>query len=104
MAEPMRIRANMVVDKIEVKMLMEHPMETGLRKDAKGTAVPPHFIQNVTVTHNGRTVLSTQWGTAVAKNPFLSFRFKGGKPGEKIVATWIDNKGDKRVDEATIAG
>jgi sulfur-oxidizing protein SoxZ len=47
-------------------------------------------------------VLSAQWGTAVSKNPFLEFSFKGGQKGEKIQVTWTDNKGEKRTDEATI--
>src|SRR6266581_3083034 len=81
MADPMRIRANMTGDKVEVKVLMAHEMETGLRKDAGGNAIPAHFIRNVTVTHGGKTVLSAQWGTSVSRNPFLHFRFKGGKPG-----------------------
>jgi sulfur-oxidizing protein SoxZ len=102
MADPMKIRATMAGDKVEVKILMAHEMETGQRKDAKGEVVPAHFIQNVTATCNGKTVLSAQWGTAVSKNPFLSFRFAGGKPGDKIVITWVDNKGDRRTDEATI--
>lgn len=102
MADPMKIRATLSGDMVEVKILMAHEMETGQRKDAKGEIVPAHFIQNVTATCNGKTVLSAQWGTAVAKNPFLSFRFAGGKPGDKIVITWVDNKGDKRTDEATI--
>ncbi len=104
MAEPMKIRAAMLGDKVEVKALMSHTMETGQRKDAKGATIPAHFIQNVSATHNGKTVLSAQWGPAVSTNPFLSFRFKGGKPGEKVVITWTDNKGDKRTDEATITG
>lgn len=103
MADPMRIRANMAGDKVEVRVLMAHEMETGLRKDANGKLVPAHFIQNVSVTHGGRTVLSAQWGTSISKNPFLHFRFKGGKPGEKVSITWVDNRGDKRTDEATIA-
>ncbi|HYS58339.1 MAG TPA: thiosulfate oxidation carrier complex protein SoxZ, partial [Burkholderiales bacterium] len=45
-----------------------------------------------------------QWGTSVSRNPFLHFRFKGGKPGEKVTITWLDNKGEKRTDEAVIAG
>lgn len=101
MADPMKIRASMSGDKVEVKILMAHEMETGLRKDSKGEAIPAHFIQNVTATHNGKTVLSAQWGTAISKNPFLSFRFSGGKPGDKISVTWVDNRGDKRTDEAT---
>jgi len=103
MADPMRIRANMAGDKVEVRVLMAHEMETGLRKDASGNLVPAHFIQNVSVTHAGRTVLAAQWGTSISKNPFLHFRFKGGKPGDKIAITWVDNQGEKRSDEATIA-
>ena len=102
MADPMKIRASMAGDKVEVKVLMSHEMETGQRKDVSGNLVPAHFIRNVVATHQGRTVLSAQWGTAVAKNPFLEFSFKGGKKGEKIAVTWEDNKGEKRTDEATI--
>lgn len=104
MADPMRIRASMAGDKVEVKVLMAHEMETGLRKDPKGNLVPAHFIRNVTVTHNGKTVLSAQWGTSVSKNPFMHFRFKGGKPGEKVTISWVDNKGDSRSDESIISG
>ena len=102
MADPMKIRATMAGDKVEVKVLMSHEMETGQRKDSKGTPIPAWFIQTVTATHNGKTVLAAEWGPAVSKNPFLSFRFSGGKPGDKVVITWVDNKGDKRSDEATI--
>ena len=102
MADPMKIRANMVGDSTEVKVLMSHEMETGQRKDAQGKTIPAWFIQNVTATWNNKTVLSAQWGPAVSKNPFLSFKFKGGAKGEKVTITWVDNKGDKRTDEATI--
>ncbi len=103
MADPMKIRASVLGDKVVVKVLMAHEMETGQRKDSAGKTVPAWFIQNVTATHNGKTVLSAQWGPAVSKNPFLEFRFTGGKAGEKVVVTWTDNKGDKRSDEATIS-
>ncbi len=104
MGNPMRIRASMAGDKVDVKVLMSHEMETGQRKDSNGNIVPAHFIQNVTVTHAGKTVLSAEWGPAVSKNPFLHFRFSGGKPGDKVSITWTDNKGDKRTDEVAIAG
>ena len=48
-------------------------------------------------------MLNAQWGPAVAKNPFLSFKFKGGAKGDKVKITWTDNRNDKRTDEATIA-
>ena len=104
MADPMRIRANKVGPLVDVKVVMAHAMENGLRKDANGIDIPAHFIQNVLVEHNGRTVLSAQWGPSVSRNPFLHFRFRGGNPGEKITITWTDDKGDRRTDQATIAG
>ncbi len=103
MADPMKIRATMAGDKVEVKVLMSHEMETGQRKDASGKVIPAWFIQNLTATHNGKTVLDAQWGPAVSKNPFLSFRFSGGKPGDKVAITWVDNHGDKRTDETTVS-
>jgi sulfur-oxidizing protein SoxZ len=103
MADPMKIRASLVGEATEVKVLMGHEMESGQRKDAQGQIVPAWFIQNVTVTWNGRTVLAAQWGTAIAKNPFLSFKFKGGAKGDRISVTWTDNRGDTRTDEAAIA-
>jgi sulfur-oxidizing protein SoxZ len=103
MADPMRIRANVTGDSTEVRVLMSHQMETGQRKDAAGKVIPAWFIQNVSATHNGRNVLSAQWGPAVSQNPFLSFKFKGGAKGDKIQITWVDNRGEKRTDEALIA-
>jgi sulfur-oxidizing protein SoxZ len=103
MADPMRIRVAERDGVVNVRILMSHEMETGQRKDSSGNLVPAHFIRNVVATYQGRTVLSAQWGTAVAKNPFLEFSFKGGRKGEKIAVTWEDNKGEKRTDEATIS-
>jgi len=101
-ADPMRIRAAEHDGVVNVKILMSHEMETGQRKDNNGKIVPAHFISKVTATHQGRTVLSADWGPAVAKNPFLEFNFKGGKKGDKIVVTWEDNRKETRTDEATI--
>ena len=103
MSEPMRIRATLQGDVADVRVLMRHPMETGTRKDGKGQIVPVHFIQNVVVAHNGKTVLDAQWSQAVSRDPFLGLRVKGAKAGDKITVIWTDNKGDKRTDEATIA-
>ncbi|VVE84424.1 thiosulfate oxidation carrier complex protein SoxZ [Pandoraea sputorum] len=103
MGNPMRIRATEAGGVVEVKALMSHIMETGQRKDASGNIVPAHFIQTVTVTCNGKTVLTAEWGPAVSKDPFMSFKFKGGKKGDKVAVTWADNKGDSRTDEATVA-
>jgi sulfur-oxidizing protein SoxZ len=85
------------------RVLMTHEMESGQRKDGAGKVIPAHFIREVTVRHNGRTVLSAQWGPAVSKNPFLQFVFTGGKPGDTVQVAWVDTSGDTRRDETTIA-
>ncbi|MDP3082775.1 MAG: thiosulfate oxidation carrier complex protein SoxZ [Rubrivivax sp.] len=103
MADPMRIRAQAAGDKTTVRVLMAHEMETGQRKDSAGNTIPAWFIQEVTATHNGKPVLSAQWGTPVSKNPFLQFVVKGAKAGDKIAVSWLDNKGAKRTDEATVS-
>jgi len=78
-------------------------METGLRKDVvTGQPVPMHIIQNLTATLNGRTVLEAQWSQAVSKNPFLNFRVRGAKAGDKIMVGWVDNRGEKASMEAIL--
>lgn len=104
MAEPMKIRATMSGDVADIKVLMNHPMETGQRKDAKtGQLIPAHFIQVVTAQVNGKTVLEGQWSQAVSKNPFLGFKVKGAKAGDKVTVSWADNKGEKNSADATVA-
>jgi sulfur-oxidizing protein SoxZ len=103
MADPMRIRAQLSGDKAVVRVLMNHEMETGQRKDASGNVVPAWFIQEVTASLNGNVVMTAQWGPSVAKNPFLQFNVKGAKAGDKISISWVDTKGDKRTDEAAVS-
>ena len=103
MADPMRIRAQSSGDKATVRVLMSHEMETGLRVDTSGKVIPAWYIQEVTVQHNGKTVMTAQWGPAVAKNPFLQFNVKGAKAGDRITISWVDTKGDTRTDEATVS-
>jgi sulfur-oxidizing protein SoxZ len=82
---------------------MSHPMETGLRKDKKtGEKIPAHYITEVTGEHNGNTVMTANWGVAISKNPYMSFKFKGGAAGDKIKISWVDNKGESDSLEAAI--
>ncbi len=103
MADPMRIRAQASGGKATVRVLMSHEMETGQRRDSAGKLVPAWFIQEVSASHNGKPVLTAEWGPAVSKNPFLQFTIKGAKAGDKVTITWKDNKGDTRTDEATVS-
>ncbi|MEY4754232.1 MAG: hypothetical protein RJA44_1907 [Pseudomonadota bacterium] len=103
MADPMRIRAQASGDKATVRVLMNHEMETGQRKDSSGKLIPAWYIQEVSAALNGKTVLTAQWGPSVSKNPFLQFAIKGAKAGDKVAVTWVDSRGEKRTDEATVS-
>lgn len=104
MADEIKMRATVQGDIAEVKILMVHPMETGLRKDPKsGGLVPAHFIDQVNVTLNGKPVMEAKWGVAVSKNPFLSFKIKGAKAGDQIAVSASDNLGGKFTSETAIA-
>ncbi len=102
MGNPMKIRAANKDGVTEVKALISHDMETGQRKDANGAVIPAHFITELTVKHNDKLVLASEFGTAISKNPYLAFKFKGGAKGDKVVVSWKDNKGDTRTDEVAI--
>ena len=102
MADPMRIRAQAAGDKATVRVLMAHEMETGQRKDSAGNLVPAWYINEVTASLNGKPVMKAYWGPAISKNPYLQFKIKGGQKGDKVTVTWVDNKGEKRTDEATV--
>ena len=103
MPGPMKMRATAQGGVTEIRVLMAHPMETGQRKGPDGKLVPMHFIQNVTVRLNGKTVVEGQISQAVSRNPVFSFRVKGGAKGDKVEVSWVDNKGDSNKTETTVA-
>ncbi|MCY7369478.1 MAG: thiosulfate oxidation carrier complex protein SoxZ [Polaromonas sp.] len=103
MADPMRIRAQVAGSNATVRVLMNHEMETGQRKDAAGKVIPAWHISEVSASLNGKPVMTAEWGPAVSKNPFLQFTVKGAKAGDKVSVTWKDNKGESRTDEAVVS-
>jgi sulfur-oxidizing protein SoxZ len=104
MANSIRIRAQAKDGETVVKALITHPMETGLRKDKKtGKLIPAHFIQELVCKHNGATVVTALWGAAVSKNPYVSFELKGGKAGDSIELSWVDNLGEKDSDTVKVS-
>jgi sulfur-oxidizing protein SoxZ len=103
MAKSIRIRAKAKGDSTTVKALITHPMETGLRKDKKtGEKIPAHYIQEVTVKHNGAEAMMAHWGPAVSKNPYVSIVLTGAKAGDAIELSWVDNKGGKDSASTTV--
>ncbi len=99
-----KIRVQLKDDLAQVKALIKHPMETGLRKDKKtGQVIPAHFIQEIACEHNGKPVLNGMWGGAISTNPYLSFEFRGAKKGDKVKLSWVDNNGNTDAIETQVS-
>ncbi len=102
MAKKIKIRAKVKGDTVTVKSLMNHPMETGLRKDKKtGKKIPAHYIQEVVAKVGDKTVMEAFWGIAISKNPYLSFKYSGAK-GDSLTMSWIDNQGNSATDTVKV--
>ena len=102
MASSIRVRATSNGDITEVQALIQHPMDSGFVKDAKGELIPAHFIQELKFEHGGKDVFVADWGPAVSKDPYLKFSFKGGKKGDDLKIGWVDNKGASDATTAKI--
>lgn len=103
MASSIRVRAVESGGVTSLKALVKHPMDSGFVKDSAGNVIPAHFIQMLTVSHNGKDVFVANWGPAVSQDPFLECRFKGAKKGDELTISWIDNQGESDSTTATVA-
>src|SRR6516164_6207379 len=105
MASTIRVRAISNGEVTEVQALIQHPMDTGLVKDAKGDLIPAHFIQQLTFEHNGRTVFLADWGPAVARalcEVQLQGSGQGRRPQDRLGRQHRRNRHDDGEDPVTM--
>lgn len=87
---------------VQVRALILHPMETGLRKDPKtGEKIPAHFVEKVLADYNGERVFEADWSASISKNPYASFYLNPGSGGT-LTMTWLDNKDNTFTAEAEV--
>jgi len=77
---------------IEIKTLIQHPMETGYRLDSKGAVIPRDIISRFTCAYNGDEVFRAELFSAISANPFIAFSTLATESGE-LVFSWIDDNG-----------
>lgn len=98
-----KIKARAKGDVTEILALIQHPMETGQRKDKKTQKlIPAHFIQKVTFEVGGKEAADVNLGSGVSKNPLIGIRVKGAKAGDAIKVSWSDNKGESGGAESAV--
>ena len=101
MASKIKIKAVEKAGTVTLKALIKHPMETGRRKDQSGILVPSHHITELKVIVNGSETIEGQWGTGIAKNPYMSLQYYG-KKGDTVNLELLDNKDNKFFVETTV--
>ncbi len=102
-SDSIRMKVKVIQEITEVKVLINHPMETGSRVNKEtGQPIPAHFIQEISCEHKGKVVMTAIWGSGISTDPFCAFQFKGGKVGDKISFSWKDNLGENSFTEIEI--
>lgn len=86
----------------EVRTLISHPMETGLREGADGETLPRHIIERFTVTLDGEAAFTAELHQSVSANPYLRFHLSPTEDAE-VVFEWQDDTGDSARHEATVS-
>jgi len=95
MAEKPRIKVPQEAHRgetIEIRTLLPHAMENGLRRDENGNLIPRRIINRFTCTFDGRPVFSADFGTSIAANPYLQFTAKVDQSGT-FRFSWFDDDG-----------
>jgi thiosulfate oxidation carrier complex protein SoxZ len=78
----------------EVRVLIQHPMETGFRRDLDGKAIPMHIVDKVYCTLAGNDVFHAEFGSGMSANPYVAFFATASQAGE-LVVEWSDDQGEK---------
>jgi sulfur-oxidizing protein SoxZ len=79
-------------DKITIKTLISHKMESGQRKDDDGNVIPRSIINRFTCDFNGENVVDVAMAPAISTNPYFEFEAIVPEAGE-FKFTWYDDDG-----------
>src|SRR5258706_10517176 len=76
---------------IEVRVLIQHPMETGFRYDSLGRQTPRNVIHRFECRYGGGEGFRAQMGAGGAAHPYLRF-FVGAARAGDIECRWVDQE------------
>lgn len=79
---------------IEVRVTVQHPMESGFRYDNMGRSIPKNVINTLTCRYGDREVFRAEMGSGIAANPYLQFCLVARQAGE-LVFDWVDDEGQR---------
>jgi sulfur-oxidizing protein SoxZ len=76
----------------QVKTLISHPMETGLRHDDQGNVIPRKIINTFTCRYNDEVVFSVELHEAMAASPYIEFYLRATESG-RLSFIWGEDGG-----------
>jgi sulfur-oxidizing protein SoxZ len=103
MAQTIRGRAVTAGDTTEVRLLITHPNENGLRKDGDGKPVPAHHLKQLTIANGDVVLMRARLSGGISKDPVLAFRVQGAKANDRLLVAYEDTKGNKESLTVTVA-
>lgn len=79
---------------VEIRIAIQHPMETGFRMSNLGKVIPKNTISNLVCRYNGADVFRAEMGSGIAANPYLQFYIVARDSGN-VEFSWTDDAGEK---------
>jgi sulfur-oxidizing protein SoxZ len=86
---------------IEIRTLIAHPMETGLRSGSDGRRLARDIIRRFVCRYNGEVVFSAELFPAVAANPYIAFHTVAAESGT-LTFTWEGDNGFSQTETVAI--
>jgi sulfur-oxidizing protein SoxZ len=88
-------------DVIEIRIAIQHPMETGYRHDELGRAIPANVVNRMLVRYGGDEIFRAEMGTGIAANPYLAF-FTIAQASGEVEFSWVDDTGETGFAKQTL--
>lgn len=99
-----RVRAPSTAAKgeiFEIRTLITHQMESGLRSDSAGKPIPRKIIHGFSCRYNGQTVFSVDLHEAIAANPYMEFYVRADESGT-LEFSWEEDGGAVYTTQQTL--
>jgi sulfur-oxidizing protein SoxZ len=77
---------------LQIKALISHQMETGLRRDDQGDVIPRKIINKFVCRYNDDVVFGVDLHEAVAANPYIEFCLRATESG-RLEFVWEEDGG-----------
>ncbi len=100
MGKKMKIKAKAKGDIVKVKAMFTSLMAD--KEEAEKKKIKVEYITQITATCNDKVVFDVSTSGFMAENPLFKFQFKGGKKGDKIKFTVVDNNGEVKTGSKKI--